>query len=155
MTRLNKPNFKLNFSGWTDHWTGYGGANLNWIKILNKLTNGGVSLEWERKVVAMSNSKKDPYTKEEKLMIEKPFVKEKIGIIHSTPDYFHYITSDYRIGYTMTETSHIGKRWASLVNNMDRLFVPCNQLVDIFRKSGVTIPINVIPEGYDLINFIT
>ncbi|MCG3204075.1 MAG: hypothetical protein KCHDKBKB_00778 [Elusimicrobia bacterium] len=139
---------RFNFSGWTDDNSGYGKANIHLMESLEKLTNGGISVEWERKICS------DPehmvnYTQAQKDVLLKPFTLEKIGIIQSTPNWFKNIHNDYKIGWSMIENNHIGKKWVNFCNEMDHIFVPSAQLVPIFQKYKVTKPITVIPEGYD------
>lgn len=139
---------KFNFNGWHDTLTGYGKCNVHWMETLNELTDGGVSLGWERKQCFKEENIKY-YTEKQKEVILKPFKKEKVGVIQSTPNFFKYCRSKFKIGYTMVENTHVGKAWVDDCNKMNHLFVPCNQLVDVYKNNGVKIPISVVPEGYD------
>lgn len=141
------PSMRLNFNGWHDLHSGYGKANLKWMTWLERLTKGGVSVEWEREH-SIKNAK-GKYNDEQMSVVTKPFTLERIGVIQSTPDFFVNCHSDYRIGYTMVENTHVGKKWVGAINKMDHLFVPSTQLVDVFEKYGVKVPITVMPEGYD------
>lgn len=145
---MTMTHLKLNYSGWTDDHSGYGKANIHMIEAINRLTGGGVSMEWEREICASEDQMKN-YTQEQKDILRKPFTLERIGIIQSTPNMFKNTHNDYRIGWSMVEDTHIGKKWVEYCNEMDEIFVPCKQLVPIFKKYKVTKPITVIPEGYD------
>lgn len=47
------------------------------------------------------------------------------------------------------ETTIIPKSWIHKINNFDALMVPCEQNIEAFRSSGVTIPIERISWGVD------
>lgn len=143
---------KLNWYGWYNSQSGYGIVNLEYSTAVNRLTNGGVSVGWERRVDMLPDMW-NMLTKEQKELLEKPYVKEKIGIIKTTPQLFHMNTSEFRIGYTMVENTKIGPRWAELCNNMDAIFVPSNFLVDVFKEGGVTKPIKVVKQGINSESF--
>ena len=70
-------------------------------------------------------------------------------IIHLVPEYFpRWIQQEPGkkiIGYTTWETSELPKHWAAILNQLDRLWVPCEWNRDVFQRGGVTVPIDVIP----------
>lgn len=137
----------LNFDGWTNSQSGYGIVSLEYSTAL--IRRGiDVSREWERKAHIDPNSY-EILTPEEKAFIDKPFKREKIGIIKTTPELFYKCTSEFRIGYTMVENTKIGKKWTDWCNQMDMLFVPSEYLVDVFKESGVTKPILSVRQGID------
>lgn len=76
----------------------------------------------------------------------------RIRIIHTTPNIFHkfYRADGYNIGYTTWETTNLPKDWAENINLMDEVWVPCTQNVEIFRSSGVKIPIFVMPHTFNI-----
>lgn len=138
---------KLNFDGWTSSMSGYGIVSLEYSTALIR-KGVDVSREWERKAHI------DPYqysilTDEEKAFIDKPFKKEKIGIIKTTPELFFKCTNEFRIGYTMVENTQIGKKWRDWCNQMNMLFVPSAYLIDVFKESGVKKPIISVKQGMD------
>lgn len=53
--------------------------------------------------------------------------------------------------YTMTEGSELPPGWAGAIaeSGVERVLVPCQHNADAFRRSGVTVPISVIPGGTD------
>jgi glycosyltransferase involved in cell wall biosynthesis len=75
----------------------------------------------------------------------------KIQIIHTTPNIFHKFKRGdrYNIGYTTWETSKLPKGWAESINLMDEVWVPCKQNIEVFRSSGVTIPIIHVPHTFN------
>lgn len=74
-----------------------------------------------------------------------------LQIIHTTPNIFHKFRrgDKYNIGYTTWETSRLPKGWSDAINTMDEIWVPCTQNVQVFRDSGVTRPIYLIPHTFN------
>jgi ADP-heptose:LPS heptosyltransferase/glycosyltransferase involved in cell wall biosynthesis len=54
-----------------------------------------------------------------------------------------------RYAFTMWETDRLPTSWFGVINQYDKLLVPCNGLVKVARDSGVRIPIEVVPLGID------
>lgn len=74
-------------------------------------------------------------------------------IIHTTPEFW----SRYRekgkknIGYTIWETDLLHPDWKMYINNnVDKVLVGCEWNKEVFKRSGVTIPIGVVPHCMDL-----
>ena len=60
-----------------------------------------------------------------------------------------------KIAYSMFESSTISQEWVRGLNNkFDAVVVPDEWLVDVYKKSGVTIPLFVIPIVLDLATFL-
>lgn len=89
---------------------------------------------------------------------EKEFILSDISIVYGFPQAFDSsMSTGLRIGYTMFETDTLptGAEWAGkykdparMINEYcDVLVVPCTHNVDVFRKAGVTVPIEVVPCG--------
>lgn len=51
--------------------------------------------------------------------------------------------------YTMWESSRLPTGWAEQINHAKAAIVPSKFVVKVFRDSGVTIPIEVVPDGVD------
>lgn len=52
--------------------------------------------------------------------------------------------------FTMSESTRVSKLWVGILNaQFERVLVPCPPLVDIYRDSGVTIPVDYVPLGVD------
>lgn len=50
--------------------------------------------------------------------------------------------------YTMNETDQVGQSWVDAINNhYELVFVPAAPMVDIFKSSGVIIPVHFVPLG--------
>lgn len=74
-------------------------------------------------------------------------------IIHTTPEFW----SRYRekgkknIGYTIWETDLLHPDWKTHINNnVDKVLVGCEWNKEVFKRSGVTVPIGVVPHCMDL-----
>ncbi|MDD2755063.1 MAG: glycosyltransferase [Methanothrix sp.] len=74
-------------------------------------------------------------------------------IIHTPPEYYPYWIDkekDKRIfGYTVWETDKLPAHWPNLLNLVDHVLVPCQWNKEVFIKSGVYKPIDVIPHISD------
>jgi hypothetical protein len=61
-----------------------------------------------------------------------------------------------RIAYSMFESSRIPRSWVDIVNSsFDAVIVPDQYLVRVYERSGVAIPVFVIPLGRDLSQFLS
>ena len=57
--------------------------------------------------------------------------------------------ADYHIGRTMFETDRLPDNWVETCNRMDEIWVPSEFNRETFEKAGVSVPIQIIPEGID------
>lgn len=75
-------------------------------------------------------------------------------ITHSTPDLWQHYTkferNKYLIGYTVWETSNLHPSWAVACNRANEIWVPCDWNVEVFRDSGVGVPIHKVPHAIDI-----
>lgn len=74
-------------------------------------------------------------------------------VAYSQADVFYKNSGDYKIGYTMLEVDGIPDDWARQSNLMDEVWVPSPFNKKTFRKSGVKVPIRVMPLGVDQDHF--
>lgn len=72
-----------------------------------------------------------------------------VQITFGQGDIMNKNSGDYKIGYTMLETTDVPKDWIEQINNLDELWVPSNFNKLTFEESGVKIPIYVMPLGID------
>lgn len=74
-------------------------------------------------------------------------------IIHTPPEHYPYWVENEKgkriIGYTVWETDRLPAHWPQLLNLVDRVLVPCNWNREVFIKSGVLKPIDVIPHIFE------
>jgi len=146
MTKRNYDE-NLNWYGWTTPFSGYGIVSLEYMVALDRLTNGKVSVGWQRRVPDNSSEWRTLSPEQQNLIHYKQFEKARLGIIKTTPELFHNNISDVKIGYTMVENSRVGKSWIDKCMAMDALFVPSKYLVDVFKESGFTKPICTVKQG--------
>lgn len=75
-------------------------------------------------------------------------------ITHSTPDLWGHYTkfeqNKYMIGYTVWETSNIHPTWTMACNRANEVWVPCDWNMEVFRNSGVKVPLHKIPHAIDV-----
>ena len=81
----------------------------------------------------------------------EPLVNKKIPvdiqILHLTPENYPTFRNPslYNIGYTAWETDRLPDKWIPLCNMLDEIWVPSTWNAQVFRNSGVTKPIFVVP----------
>ena len=74
-------------------------------------------------------------------------------LLHTTPE--HYPVWRRRepgkrlVGYTTWETTKLQTHWIPLLNELDLVLVPSRWNARVFRRSGVTTPIRVVPHVYE------
>lgn len=142
----------LNWYGWSTPFSGYGIVTLEYATALERL-GCDISIGWQRRDPDQSLEWKYLTPEQQNLIHYKTFKKERIGICKTTPDAFHNNVSDVRIGYTMVEGTHIGKKWVERCNGMDAIFVPSKYLLEVFKNDGVNVPIYAIKQGINPDNF--
>jgi len=69
-------------------------------------------------------------------------------LIYGQADAFASVKTDaYKIGYTMLETTGVPKEWVEGCNKLDELWVPSEFNKWTFQRSGVKVPVHVMPLG--------
>jgi glycosyltransferase involved in cell wall biosynthesis len=79
-----------------------------------------------------------------------------VNIIHTTPEFWakHREEGKINIGYTIWETTRLHPKWKDYINhNVDAVMVGCEWNVEVFKDSGVEVPIFVVPHGIDVSAF--
>ena len=126
---------------------GYGICNNGWIKYL---TRAGVDVRVHPRHAPRPGSNEwSLLDDEEREIFSKPFVKYDIGISGTTPWEFKENESPIKVAMTMAESDRISTHWAQACNGMTHVIVPNEFFKDVFRSSGVTVPISVIRSGID------
>lgn len=85
-----------------------------------------------------------------KLVKDSRIVKGKV-LVAGRPDLYHGLVSPSNTNYIWTtfESSKIPKSWVSTINQyFTTVFVPHQYVLQVFRESGVELPIKVLPLGY-------
>ena len=140
---------KLDYIGTPSGGQGYSGSIELTIIALNKII--------DVYSVALNRTPKKNISAPMKKIKTKPFVLTDVGIYHGFPLILSGTFNKFNVIYTMFETDTLpsGKDWAGeygdaikIINEKaDLLFVPCKHNVELFKNSGVTVPIEIIPNG--------
>lgn len=74
-----------------------------------------------------------------------------LRILHCTPENYTRVLDKetYNIGYAAWETSKLPSTWPNLFNQLDELWVPSQHNVEVFKSSGVTVPVHCMPHTFD------
>lgn len=79
-----------------------------------------------------------------------------INFVHLTPEFWskHKKNDKVNIGYTVWETDKLPHSWSDYINsNADKVIVACKWNKEVFKNSGVTIPIGVVQHGINMDDF--
>lgn len=77
---------------------------------------------------------------------------DRLDLFHVKVSLYHDLEPmplDYTIAYTMFETTRLPRERPPLINMEKRCFVPCEHNVEVFKNSGVKVPIDVVPLGFN------
>ncbi|PDV99846.1 glycosyltransferase [Candidatus Chloroploca asiatica] len=74
-------------------------------------------------------------------------------VVYGRGDLFAKNSGRYRIGFTMLEVDRLPSTWVAQANLMDEVWTPTAWGAAMFRESGVTRPVHVVPLGVDLATF--
>lgn len=88
--------------------------------------------------------------------LENKDIDYNIVLIHITPEFWskHKEEGKVNIGYTIFETTKLHPDWPPYINdNVTKVLVGCSWNKKVFRESGVTIPIGVVPHGIEVDEF--
>ena len=70
-------------------------------------------------------------------------------LIHLVPEYYarwcELEAGKRIIGYATWETDRLPRAWPGILNRLDRVWVPSRWNKEVFRRSGVCVPIDVVP----------
>lgn len=129
--------------------SGYASASRSYIEGL--LGRGNVDLTLS--FISFENEKTThgDFTKKVESLIGRPLPYE-IQVVHATPENYAPLRdpSAYNIAYTTWETDKLPTGWTDECNIMDEIWVPSNWNKEVFARSGVTRPIQVIPHILEL-----
>jgi glycosyltransferase involved in cell wall biosynthesis len=127
---------------------GYSGSSERIVIELDKLA--------DVRLISFNPFKHRNLTKDGLKIKEKEFRMGEVGICYGFPTAFSSIMNKVKIGFTMWETDKIPVKdvfWGggdaiNIINQLDRLFVPCEFNKELFEEAGVKIPIDVVNLGY-------
>lgn len=83
-------------------------------------------------------------------------ISYNVNITHTTPEFWgqHRDLGAVNVGYTIWETTKLHPDWPGYINNnVTKVLVGCEWNVEVFKNSGVTIPIGVVPHGINMSEF--
>lgn len=129
----------INFYGDIDTQSGFGNCSFYLIKessgILEVAQTGKTYGVKASSVLASQN---------------RPLDQSAAMVWHDQPrENWLYTPFKKNIAIVPWETTRIPESWVGRLNNFDALLVPCQQNVECFRASGITIPIFLIRWGFD------
>lgn len=75
-----------------------------------------------------------------------------ISISHSPPNLFTKKKPHISVGYTYMETSQMVSTYLDQCNEMDGIWVPSRHNFHYIKKSGVTVPVNLVRQGIQIEN---
>lgn len=140
----------LKYISWGDT-TGYAIAAKSYVRAL---IDAGVNLSWvpmlpgeglyEAKTVTTWPCSKLAS------VCNRPLAYDTV-LIHTVPEYYpQWVGREkgkgHRVfGYTVWELDQLPGHWLEILNRLDGVLVPCRWNLEVFRRSGVTVPIHVVP----------
>lgn len=74
-------------------------------------------------------------------------VRHDTVVIQTVPEFMgKFLEAGRRnVGYTTWETDRLPSHWSPLLNQLQRIVVPCRFNAEVFAAGGVTVPIRVVP----------
>jgi len=102
-------------------------------------------------------SKDNPYNLIVESIINANYNNYDNFIYHSTPDLWKSINKKFDninegrniIGYTVWETNILPNTWVNQINNqVNEVWCPSSYNFEVFKNSGVTIPIKIVPHVF-------
>jgi len=141
---------------------GYSGYGTAARRILLGLRNAGVPFTWTPMVAGRGwDLYYEPFTGRGVGDVElDPFCNKPIEydtvIVNHVPEYFLRwcgLESGKRmIGYTVWETDRLPHHWPFLLEQMDRVLVPCTFNKSVFEKRRLSVPVDVVPHIADAVD---
>lgn len=139
--------YKIRYTNPTSDGSGYASCGRSYIKALidygHDVSINQVSFETARPDLGEFNDYIIPN-------IQRPN-EHVVNIIHLTPEQYpqHLQHGKINIGFTVWETTEIPKLWVDTCNRMDAIIVPCEWNIEVFKNSGVNVPIYCVPHVVD------
>ena len=117
------------------------------IELARHLTKQGVRVN----SIGLSRTVMASQDKEVQAITAQPLLPTLGGIGMGWPPHFAKFSSSFhagpRVALTMFESSKLPASWATALAGYDAIIVPSHFCADVFRDSGITSPIHVIPLG--------
>lgn len=144
---------EMNWFGWFDPIDGYGNMGIQIVQALLQERVDVYPTGW------LFGPKDDVYENKYpdwlKALVQRAFKVCDTGLVLSQPMIWSRYSQMTRLwGETMFESDQLPTGWADDINrSVRRLIVPSTWLVDVFRQSGVDVPIHVVPLGVNPMQF--
>jgi len=132
--------------------SGYGQASRGYVLALHKL---GIPLTLKPISFEQGKTNFGENGKILQSLIDKK-VDYNIVIIHLTPEHWSKFREPNKlnIGYCVWETDKLHPDWPIYINNnVEACIVSCDWSVDVYKRSGVEVPVFSVPHGIDLSEF--
>lgn len=138
----------IKYTGSWGDYSGYGEANRMDIVALHNV-NVDVTTEGVRQVPENTDY---GWTGQLCKNLQNRNIPYKIKVIHLTPDmYPKYMEKDvYHIGRLFWETDRLPQEWIEPCNKMGEIWTSSESMAELFRASGVKIPIYWFPQAIDI-----
>lgn len=137
----------LKYVSWADN-TGYAVAAKSYLR---ELERAGVELSWVPMLPGPRGYEvRESVPGELGRLAHRPIDYDTV-LVHTVPEYYpHWIDRERGkgrriLGYTVWELDRLPGHWPAILNRLDGVIVPCSFNVGVFRRSGVTVPIHVVP----------
>ena len=140
----------LKYVAWGDN-TGYAIAAKSYMRAL---IDGGINMTWAPMMPGSTGYEADVAHVGACHGLETVCnrdIEYDTVLIHTVPEYYpEWIAKERRLGrrilgYTVWELERLPDHWPAILNQLDGVIVPCRWNVDVFRNSGVTVPIHLVP----------
>lgn len=139
----------LKYISWADN-TGYATAAKAYLRALLKTE---LALSWTP--MLPGSNLYEPYTgrdcpEPDLAPLYNRLIDHDTVLIHTVPEYYPALIAQERrpgvrvFGYTTWELDQLPDHWPAILNQLDGVIVPCRWNLELFRKSGVTVPIHVV-----------
>lgn len=141
---------RLNYVSWADH-TGYAVAAKSYLRAFAR---AGMPVTWSPMLPDEKGYRRVESFRSEDTVLTRLARKDEpcdTVVIHTVPEYYPPLIEDARaagrrvFGYTVWELETLPRHWPAILNRLDGVIVPCRWNVEVFRNSGVSVPIHVVP----------
>lgn len=137
----------LHYVSWADN-SGYAIAAFGYLRLLR---DAGVDLKWTPMLPSAQGYADVPSVAGEFSPLCGRDIDHDTILVHTPPEYFPAWVNMARqhgrriLGYTVWELDALPSHWPALINQLDGVLVPTSANALAFRRSGVTIPVHVVP----------
>jgi glycosyltransferase involved in cell wall biosynthesis len=130
----------------SQHWDMADSYGLIACQLARHLTALGVRVN----AISLGKTVVDSQPDDIRAVTSRPILPTFGGIVMGYPtNYHHHTLLHYgpRVALTMFESTRLPSDWIEPLNNMDAVIVPSEFCATVFRDSGVSVPVYVVPLG--------